>query len=365
MDDETHGDESPDTNPPTSADDDAYDAEIDASSVEASSVDASDTGYDAAGAALGVLSPDEAAAVLAAAQDDPALANDLAEFQAVVAELARMGPSVSINRGRSAGIRSRLVSRAAATRAGRPVPRLSGPIALSAISRPNSEPEKGPTMQAPPGGAPERRGTTRLSTERRTGANPVTPAIERRGRFWKRTLGVLAVAAIVLTAAGIFQLWRERDVRGGGSAAAAVAATSIATHDSLFQTVLVLREQLAKRDSMIAALRNPRTRVVDLASYSPPAPPGRAFWDQSRQHLMLSMNGMKAPAAGRTYQLWVMARGHAQPISAGTFMPDSSGRADMTMPVPIEPGQLRRVAITEEPMGGSQAPTGTILFASR
>ena len=80
---------------------------------------------------------------------------------------------------------------------------------------------------------------------------------------------------------------------------------------------------------------------------------------------MLSMNGMKAPAAGRTYQLWVMARGHAQPISAGTFMPDSSGRADMTMPVPVEPGQLRRVAITEEPMGGSPAPTGTILFASR
>lgn len=356
MDDDTHDDTHDDMRDETADDGDAY---------EADAPDVSDTGYDTAGAALGVLSPEEAAAVLAAAQNDPALANDLAEFQAVVAELARMGPSAAINRGRSAGIRSRLVSRAAASRVGRPVPRQSGPIALSTINRPSGEFEKGAAMQTPPGGRPERRGTTRLSTERRTGANPVIPAVERRGRFWKRTLGALAVAAVVLTAVGIFELWRERDVRGGGSAAASIAATSIATHDSLFQTVLTLREQLAKRDSMIAALRNPRTRVVELASYAPPTPPGRAFWDQSHQHLMLTIDGMKPPAEGRTYQLWVMARGHSQPISAGTFMPDSSGRAEMTMPVPVEPGRLRRVAITEEPMGGSLAPTGTILFASR
>jgi len=359
--DETHGhdDGSPDTTRFES------DEGADETDIGPSQGDASDTGYDAAGAALGVLSPDEAAAVLAAAQNDPALANDLAEFQAVVAELARMGPSASINRGRSAGIRSRLVSRAAASRIGRPVPRQSGPISLAAINRPSGDAEKSVTTQTPPSGRPERRGTTRLSTERRTGSNPVTPAVERRGRFWKRALGGLAAAAVLLTAAGVFQLWRDRDVRYGGSAAAAVAATSIATHDSLFQTVLSLREQLAKRDSMIAALRNPRTRVVELASYSPPTPPGRAFWDQSHQHLMLTINGMKPPATGRTYQLWVMARGHAQPISAGTFAPDSSGRAEMTMPVPVEPGRLRRVAITEEPMGGSPAPTGAILFASR
>ena len=359
--DETHGhdDGSPDTTRFES------DEGADETDIGPSQGDASDTGYDAAGAALGVLSPEEAAAVLAAAQNDPALANDLADFQAVVAELARMGPSASINRGRSAGIRSRLVSRAAASRVGRPVPRQSGPISLAALNRPSGDAEKSVTTQTAPSGRSERRGTTRLSTERRTGSNPVAPPVERRGRFWKRALGALAAAAILLTAAGVFQLWRDRDVRYGGSAAAAVAATSIATHDSLFQTVLSLREQLAKRDSMIAALRNPRTRVVELASYSPPTPPGRAFWDQSHQHLMLTINGMKPPAAGRTYQLWVMARGHAQPISAGTFAPDSSGRAEMTMPVPVEPGRLRRVAITEEPMGGSAAPTGAILFASQ
>lgn len=328
-----------------------------------------DTGYDTAGAALGVLSPEEAAAVLAAAENDPTVARELAELQAVVAELARMGPSASvsasINRGRSAGIRSRLVSRAAASQAGRPVPRHSGPLPVAALNRGSSDVEK-ISRQTPPAGQPERRTTPRVSTERRTTPEAVPPTIERRGRFWKRTLGVLAAAAIVLTAAGIFELWRERDVREPtSSAAAVVAASRIAAHDSLLNTVLTLRDELAKRDSMIAALRNPRTRVVDLASYAPPTPPGRAFWDQSHQHLMLAITGMKQPTPGHTYQLWVMARGQAQPISAGTFMPDSTGRAEMTMQVPVEPGHLRRVAITEEPMGGSPAPTGVILFAGR
>ena len=104
---------------------------------------------------------------------------------------------------------------------------------------------------------------------------------------------------------------------------------------------------------------------MDLASYSPPTPPGRAFWDQSRQHLMVSIDGLKQPDPGRTYQLWVMARGHTQPMSAGTFMPDSAGHAEMASEVSVEPGRLRRVAVTAEPMGGSPAPTGVILLASR
>lgn len=322
------------------------------------------TGYDTAGAALGVLSPEEAAAVLAAAENDPTVARELAELRAVVAELARLTPSEPINRGRSAGIRSRLVSRAAASRAGRPVPRHSGPLPLVPPNRASSDVEKGSSTQAPPPGRPDRHGTPRMSTERRTSTEPVPPAIERRGRFWKRMLTGLAAAAVILTGAGIIELWRGRDTRGA-TAAAAVATSAIATHDTLFRTVLDLRDELARRDSLIAALRDPRTRVVDLASYAPPTPPGRAFWDQRHQHLMLSIDGMKPPTPGHTYQLWVFARGRSRPISAGTFVPDSTGRAAMTMAVPVESDRLRRVAITEEPMGGSPVPTGLILFASR
>lgn len=346
------------------SDEDALDETTDTADAAAGD-NAYDSGYDTAGAALGVLSPEEAAAVLAAAEHDPMVASELAELQAVVAELSRTGPVVSINRGRSAGIRSRLVARVAASHAGRPVTRQSGPIASITLPRASNDVEKVVAAPAAPAGRAERRGTTRLSTERRGTSGSVPPSGERRGRFWKRTLGVLAVAAVLLTAAGVFQLWRDRDVRGTTTAAAAVAVSSIATHDTLFQTVLTLRDELARRDSMIAALRNPRTRVVDLASYAPPSPPGRAFWDETHQHLMLSLTNLKPPAPGRTYQIWVVARGHAEPMSGGTFAPDSTGRAEMTMQVPVEPGRLRRVVVTDEPAGGSQVPTGPVLFAGR
>lgn len=77
------------------------------------------------------------------------------------------------------------------------------------------------------------------------------------------------------------------------------------------------------------------------------------------------MNGLKQPATGRTYQMWIIARGKPQPMSAGTFMPDSAGWALMSATAPVMPGRLRRVAITEEPDGGSEYPTGPILFAGK
>lgn len=107
--------------------------------------------YDATEAALGLLSPDEAAAMLAAAANDPDLAKELAEFQAVVAELARLAPPAPINRGRSAGIRSRLLTRAAASRAGRPVTRQTGPIETAAMFGAPSTASTGAAAASPAG----------------------------------------------------------------------------------------------------------------------------------------------------------------------------------------------------------------------
>ncbi|HSU98393.1 MAG TPA: hypothetical protein VLI40_14250, partial [Gemmatimonadaceae bacterium] len=78
-----------------------------------------ESAFDVAGAALGALAPGEEADVYTAASVDPAVSAELAAMEAVVAELARLAPVQQMNRGRSAGIRSRLVARAAATNVGR------------------------------------------------------------------------------------------------------------------------------------------------------------------------------------------------------------------------------------------------------
>lgn len=325
--------------------------------------------YDPAEAALGLLSPDEAAAMLAAAANDPELARELADFQTVVAELARLAPPAPINRGRSAGIRSRLLTRAAASRAGRPVTRQTGPLETTALFG-------APTGAATPATNAPSRQTSPRGVPRVTGSQPAVaterPTVERGGerverrrhpRHWGRTLGWLAAAVAVVSAAGIFALWRERNVREPAAVATATAAPSAA--NPLTTTVLHLRQELAERDSTIASMMSPSTRVIELASYSPPAPAARVFWDQKTQRWTLCVNGLKQPATGRTYQMWIMARGKPQPMSAGTFMPDSAGWALMSATAPVMPGRLRRVAITEEPDGGSEYPTGPILFAGR
>ena len=81
-------------------------------------VDDMEPAFDAAGAALGALDPTDEADLYAAASVDPAVSAELASMEAVAAELARLAPMQAMNRGRSAGIRSRLVARAAATNIG-------------------------------------------------------------------------------------------------------------------------------------------------------------------------------------------------------------------------------------------------------
>ena len=105
------------------------------------------------------------------------------------------------------------------------------------------------------------------------------------------------------------------------------------------------------------------TRVIDLVSYPTAAPMGRMFWDQKKQMFIMYASNLKRPADGKIYQVWLIARGGVAPVSAGTFMPDSTGSAEMTTMQPMQPGALRRVAVTEEPDGGMPAPTGPVIFS--
>ncbi|MGI9091624.1 MAG: anti-sigma factor domain-containing protein, partial [Gemmatimonadaceae bacterium] len=132
---------------------------------------------------------------------------------------------------------------------------------------------------------------------------------------------------------------------------------------TLAQRVGQLQASVAARDSIISALTGTRTRVIDLASYSSLTPAARMFWDQQTQQWTMYASHLKQPTAGKTYQLWLIASGHPAPISAGTFTPDPAGSAVVHAKYALEPGTLRRIAVTEEPAGGVAAPTGPVVFA--
>lgn len=328
--------------------------------------------YDIAGVALGAVSLEEAAEVEAAAAADPALAAELASMREVVAELARTEGLEMINRGRSAGMRSRLIARATASRAGRPVARqtpvsngaaerqpgdtsaaASKGTGSSALSIQSAKTEQPATGKQPmhPVGKTESRHESR--NEPRYEPRSVRTGVGRTGRV----LGWLALAASIAFAAAATQLWRvsreHRRVTG-----------ALASRDTtLSEEVSQLQVSLATKDSVIAALTGPSTRVIDLASSSSLAPAGRMFWDQKTQQWTMYASHLKRPAPGKTYQLWLIASGHPAPISAGTFSPDSTGSAVMHAKYALPPGTLKRIAVTEEPDGGTSAPTGPIVFA--
>ena len=67
--------------------------------------------------------------------------------------------------------------------------------------------------------------------------------------------------------------------------------------------------------------------------------------------------------AGRIYQMWVQ-RGGAQPVPTGTlFGVTSSGSASVGVPGSLS--GVSAVMVTQEPSGGSPAPTTAPLIVAR
>lgn len=74
---------------------------------------------------------------------------------------------------------------------------------------------------------------------------------------------------------------------------------------------------------------------------------------------VISMTGLPEPAEGRAYQLWLM--GDHEPIPAGTMESGEVGPSPAAQIQGIRGSD--QIGITDEPAGGSPAPTGQVLLA--
>ncbi|MDV7999790.1 anti-sigma factor [Rhodococcus sp. IEGM 1408] len=81
---------------------------------------------------------------------------------------------------------------------------------------------------------------------------------------------------------------------------------------------------------------------------------------QAADMAVISMTGIPEPANGRAYQLWLMGPDH-DPIPAGTMESGQVGPAPSAQLSGIRAST--QIGITEEPAGGSPAPTGEVLLA--
>lgn len=81
---------------------------------------------------------------------------------------------------------------------------------------------------------------------------------------------------------------------------------------------------------------------------------GTVLYSTGERRVLLIGRGMPAPAAGKTYQLWMLAA-DGRAVSAAVFHPDSAG--NVQLPVSGDLTGFDRMAISVEPAGGSARPT--------
>jgi hypothetical protein len=176
------------------------------------------------------------------------------------------------------------------------------------------------------------------------------PVPARRGSPIAQRTAIAAGLLLVVTAAWSATLWRDRATLQDALASLGQrAAASGHSADSL-------RLVVAERDKLITGLTGRDMALVRLTSGATHEAWALMFWNRATNAWTLVAHNLPRPAAGRTYQLWLVTANAK--ISAGTFEPGAQGEAVVRAVYDLQRDALKAVAVTDEPAGGVPQPTG-------
>ncbi len=274
--------------------------------------------------ALGILPAAEADRLMSIVRLNPRLQAELASLRGATGTLALAVPAVVMPADHKQTMRDRLMARAGGNTSGA-TERYAPPVVPMVRLEPRDA-ELAPVIR-------EVQVAARLSVI-------------------QRAAPLLAFAALALFVVSVFLL-RDTQQERNDARVALSQATAATT---------ALSAKLAQSDSLVAAMSGANVRVVELASTQNMSPGARMFWDRLANRWTLVTHDLAPVPAGRTYQLWLVTT-KSEKISAGTFNTDAQGRAVVQATYALVEADLAAIAITEEPVGGSPQPTGTILVA--
>lgn len=175
----------------------------------------------------------------------------------------------------------------------------------------------------------------------------VIPFAERARPRWSRAEKFVAIAASLAFVAVLIVMSVGLKVRNMG-----MESELRKLNGELQQA----QEQLKHEQEIIAMFTAPDTKVMPLkGTEMAPQASARLAYNKAGSAMMI-VNGLQPAPAGKDYQIWFIVDG--KPMPGGVFQPDAKGHVEMRAQLPAPALAASAFAITLEPQGGTQAPTG-------
>lgn len=151
---------------------------------------------------------------------------------------------------------------------------------------------------------------------------------------------------------------------GIAAAGLALGLGSFAWAASLQARVATLEARASRYDRVVAVLASTSLTTRELQPSEPGLPArGTLYLDPASRTGMVMVHDLPPLGAGRTWQLWYV-RG-ADRVSGGLLRTNASGTGYALLQVPTDLERYDSVGITEEPAGGSAAPTSARVIGTQ
>jgi hypothetical protein len=205
-------------------------------------------------------------------------------------------------------------------------------------------------------------------------ARETTTRTERMRREWRFAMWGIGGAILVVVLLGLRLQQRinerldEAATRIAAAERQAVTASEVASHQiaatraDADRQIAEARQAAQKAQIVSNVLAAPDLIRYSLTGTEPAAGAyGQVLWSRSRG-LVLSASHLPPASAGRIYHAWLGT--NAAPVSAGSFAPDSDGRATLvTENPPNVPVPVTAIFVTVEAAAGASTPSSPPVLA--
>ncbi|MHB8381003.1 MAG: anti-sigma factor domain-containing protein [Candidatus Binataceae bacterium] len=193
-----------------------------------------------------------------------------------------------------------------------------------------------------------------------------TDSVERRFRRMRRGSAFMGAAAAVLILALGYSNFELGEHLQSTHAATALQISAMRDQidalqhgiESASQRISALKSRLDSTTTLTLAAFSPDTKLMHLAGM-PASPKASATLALSRSNrtAILQVAGLPMAPTDKIYEVWWIGK-KSGPMRAGTFAPAAQGASSVELAMPPQDEQILASAVTLEPAGGTDKPTG-------